>query len=596
MAARHLEPGTLIAGKYLVRERLGGGGMGEVYRAEHVLAGRVVALKLLKRDYAEDADLTRRFFQEAQAVNRIRHPNIVDVLDADVSDLGPYVVMECLEGTTLGKALARDGRFELGVALSVLLPVLAALDAAHRAGIVHRDLKPENIFLARTGESANDVRIKLVDFGIAKVLDAPTASSPKTHTGVIYGTPDYLSPEQATGEGMVDGRSDVFSVGTLLFEVLTGQRPFEAKNAIATAYRIVNQPAPTLASLGIEVDGRVQEALDRALAKRADDRFQAASSFADMLAPLVPDAAARRGALRALLDGTTPRFRAGPPSTIAPPRPAPSPEPVQSPPPAPVRSAPPPPVDEDPPRDASPRPATVEPPLPPATKRVAEAPRSAASRFRSRALPSAVRGRWWPRPLPPHVTIGTPHVRGSMARAICAWLERAFGESVRADLERILPGEAGATYRADAFNSIIWYDLEVVDTLIEAAGAALLGGDTAIWRDLALENFERDFGVVFRPLQRPTEIGEALRRAPAGWSRLLDFVELDVKFYPDLGRASIRFERFDPMSLAFREIVIGTTLGLAASVTRTEPTARVVAGDASFAHDLEFELVGLDRR
>jgi len=187
-------------------------------------------------------------------------------------------------------------------------------------------------------------------------------------------------------------------------------------------------------------------------------------------------------------------------------------------------------------------------------------------------------------------------VRGTMARAICGWIERTFGEGVRADLERILPGEAGETYRAAAFNSIIWYDLEVVDTLIEAAGAVALGGETSVWRDLATENFERDFSVVFRPLQRPTDIADVLRRTPAGWARLLDFAEIDVKFYPDLGRATVRFDRFDPMSVAFREIVIGTTIGLAATVTRTEPTARVIAGDYDFARELEFELVGLDRR
>jgi serine/threonine-protein kinase len=198
--------------------------MGDVYRAEHQLAGRTVAMKLLRRELAEDEDLTRRFFQEAQAANRIRHPNIVDVLDAGFSEHGPYVAMECLEGTSVSTALARVGRFETEGAVAVVLPVLSALDAAHKAGIVHRDMKPENVFLAlRTGE----VQVKILDFGIAKVESTSLGgSSPRTSTGVVFGTPDYLSPEQATGETQIDGRSDVFSVGIVLFELLTGRRPF----------------------------------------------------------------------------------------------------------------------------------------------------------------------------------------------------------------------------------------------------------------------------------------------------------------------------------------------------------------------------------
>src|SRR5947209_12730783 len=144
MSARRLDPGSVISGKYKVLERLGGGGMGDVYRAEHQLAGRVVAFKLLRADFADDQDLTRRFFQEAQAVNKIRHPNIVDVLDAGFSEHGPYVAMEILEGASLSVALQRAGRLDVAAALAVVVPILDALDAAHTHGIVHRDLKPEN--------------------------------------------------------------------------------------------------------------------------------------------------------------------------------------------------------------------------------------------------------------------------------------------------------------------------------------------------------------------------------------------------------------------------------------------------------------------
>jgi len=208
------------------------------------------------------------------------------------------VAMEILEGSSLSAALARVGRFDLTTALAVILPMLNALDAAHRHGIVHRDLKPENVFLARTQAG---VVVKLVDFGIAKIL----GSSTNTNTGVVFGTPDYLSPEQASGEGVIDGRSDLFAVGIVLFELLTGRRPFEAQSAVATAYRIVHAPAPTLASLGIASDERVQAVLDVALAKSQEDRFGSAQSFADMLAPLVPDGAARRASLLGLVDAVT---------------------------------------------------------------------------------------------------------------------------------------------------------------------------------------------------------------------------------------------------------------------------------------------------
>ncbi len=300
MPAEKLTVGCVVADKYKLEERLGGGGMGDVYRAQHMLAGRTVAIKLLRRDYTGDQDLTRRLFLEAQAVNKIRHPAIVDVLDAGFADdERPYVVMEYLEGASLAQALSRVGRLDLATALAVVLPMLGALDAAHRHGIVHRDLKPENVYLA---DVDGEVRVKLLDFGIAKVLDTPSDASPRTNTGVIFGTPDYLSPEQASGEVNLDGRSDLFAVGTVLFELLTGRRPFEAQTAIATAYRIVHVQAPTLASAGVSVPPVVQVALDTALAKRPDDRYSTASSFADALAPVVPGGASRRRLLRALLD------------------------------------------------------------------------------------------------------------------------------------------------------------------------------------------------------------------------------------------------------------------------------------------------------
>src|SRR5262245_51308649 len=204
MSFRPPSPGVLVDNKYRLAERIGGGGMGDVFRAENVLAGRAVAIKFLHPELAQNIELSQRFFQEAQAVNRIRHPNVVDVLDAGVSEMGPYIVMEYLDGESVGSALARVGRFEMEAAIGAAIPVLEALDAAPRVGIIHRDLKPENVFIAFDA-LRSAVVVRLLDFGIAKMLDT-SGPSPRTRTGVVFGTPDYLSPEQATGEAPLDGR------------------------------------------------------------------------------------------------------------------------------------------------------------------------------------------------------------------------------------------------------------------------------------------------------------------------------------------------------------------------------------------------------
>src|SRR5262249_27724057 len=155
------------------------------------------------------------------------------------------MVMEHLDGESVGSALGRLGRLGMEAAVATCIPVLEALDAAHRAGVIHRDLKPENVFIAL--DAVNGVAIvRLLDFGIAKVLNEFTDGTPRTRTGIVFGTPDYLSPEQATGEGPLDGRSDLFAIGVLLFEMLTGTRPFRAPTAVATAFRVVHAEAPTL--------------------------------------------------------------------------------------------------------------------------------------------------------------------------------------------------------------------------------------------------------------------------------------------------------------------------------------------------------------
>src|SRR5262245_61884442 len=269
--------GLVIAGKYRLLERVGVGGMSEVYRAENLLVGRVVALKLLHAEQATDPQLRARCSQEAQEAGRSRHPGIVDVLDAGAGETGPFIVMEYLGGESAARVLARQGKLSAVVAIATMLPVLDALQAAHDSGIVHRDLKPENVFYSVSESS--EVEVKLLDFGIAKLL-WPIGPTPRTSTGVVFGTPDYLSPEQASGEAVLDGRSDLFSAGVVLFELLTNVRPFHAPTAVATAYRVAHARAPLLSQHGGPDEPTLDAILGRALQKRADERYANANEFA----------------------------------------------------------------------------------------------------------------------------------------------------------------------------------------------------------------------------------------------------------------------------------------------------------------------------
>ena len=300
MTARTPAPGTIVESKYRLAERIGGGGMGDVYRAEHSVTGRALAIKFLHPELSDNADLATRFFQEAQAVNRIRHPNIVDVLDAGVGELGPYIVMEYLEGESVGSALGRLGRFDTDGAVGTAIPVLEALDAAHRVGIIHRDLKPENVFIAYDPQKGGAV-VRLLDFGIAKMLDG-TGTMPRTRTGVVFGTPDYLSPEQATGEVQLDGRSDLFAVGVLLYELLTGTRPFRAPTAVATAFRVVHAEVPNLAATGVYVDPRLEAVVQKLLQKDPSRRFPTAGDVVKELNMLLPDPQRRVAALGRIIN------------------------------------------------------------------------------------------------------------------------------------------------------------------------------------------------------------------------------------------------------------------------------------------------------
>ncbi len=215
-ASDELPPGTRLAGHYVVREKLGYGGMAQIYRAQHDQTGKYVAIKVLGRELISEKKVVKRFLREARTSSKVRHDHIVELLDlGETRDGRPFLVMELLEGEDLGFTLRRMGSLSWERAKPMLLQVLGALEAAHAEGVIHRDVKPENIF--RITRDGTDDYLKVFDFGIAKVLKEPGEGKPLTLEGQVMGTPAYMSPEQCAGE-RVDARSDLYSVGILAFE------------------------------------------------------------------------------------------------------------------------------------------------------------------------------------------------------------------------------------------------------------------------------------------------------------------------------------------------------------------------------------------
>ena len=237
-----LVPGTQV-GEYVIEAKLGEGGFGKVYAASHPVIGKRVAVKLLARQYSADPEMLSRFVAEARAVNQIRHRNIIDIFGfGHIDDGRHYYVMELLDGEPLDRVIEETGGMSLGMALPILREVARALDAAHANGIAHRDLKPENIFLVRDHDGVTSP--KLLDFGIAKLLGPAQEMTHKTRTGAPIGTPYYMSPEQARGRD-VDHRTDIYSFGCLVYELLTGQVPFDGDGHLEVLFQqISNEPVP----------------------------------------------------------------------------------------------------------------------------------------------------------------------------------------------------------------------------------------------------------------------------------------------------------------------------------------------------------------
>jgi len=290
--------GTLIGGKYRVREVLGEGGMGTVFEAQHEGLGNVVAIKILHPNQVHKRDSVQRFHHEARAAARIGHPNICEVYDVGtLPDGRPYLVMDRLTGITLAERIQALGGLPFQEVVDTLTQVLSGLHAAHEKGIIHRDIKPENVFLSeRVGCPP---LAKILDFGVSKVMaehaQASTFSDVEvTRTGVVLGTPYYLAPEQARGERTLDARVDLYACGVLLYEALTGRRPFRAANYNALLISILTSTPRPAREIRPDLPPGFSRVLDRSIERAPEDRYQTALEFQAALEPYSQSPLARR--------------------------------------------------------------------------------------------------------------------------------------------------------------------------------------------------------------------------------------------------------------------------------------------------------------
>ncbi len=280
--------GRVLGNKYEIVRVLGVGGMGAVFEVRHRLINRRFAVKLLHAEYATDEDVVERFKREATNTAAIGHDNIVEITDMGMSDTGElYIVMEFLAGRDLFKVLEECSVMETDKACHIVLQVLSALEAAHKQGIVHRDLKPGNIFIIdRKGEDF----VKLVDFGISKVRASEGGSQKGlTRTGQLLGTPSYMSPEQARGETDITSSTDIYSMGVILFEALTGERPFEADGYVNLLMKILTEENPDPLSVNPDLDPGLAPIILKAMAKDPADRYENATEFIRAILPYSPN-------------------------------------------------------------------------------------------------------------------------------------------------------------------------------------------------------------------------------------------------------------------------------------------------------------------
>lgn len=292
--------GQLLDDRYLLGEILGIGGTAVVFTAVRLVDGADVVVKTLRPTFVDNPDLVRRLRREAEVATRVRHPGIVAVLDQGIlHDGSPYLVLERLHGECMSRLLRRVGTLPAEVLGAVVIRVCAILHAAHGAGYVHRDVKPEHVFMDRDASGA--LRVRLLDFGVCAADTAPQDEKDR-EIGRVFGTPSYVSPEQASGDPNVDARADVFGLGILMFEALTGRLPFTGSNVANLLRRIIREDAPRAALVRYDLDFAWDECVARSMARSPEARFPSARALARGLAPLVRDRRAAEDTLLAMLD------------------------------------------------------------------------------------------------------------------------------------------------------------------------------------------------------------------------------------------------------------------------------------------------------
>ena len=265
-------------GAYRILQRIGDGGMGSVWMAEHTMLGRRAAIKVLHGELSRQPEIVTRFFNEARAATAISDPGIVQIFDFGFHvDGSAYIVMELLDGEPLDARLDRCGVLMVSEALRIIRQVATSLGAAHSRGIIHRDLKPENIFLVRDPEVVGGERAKILDFGIAKLTNDQTS---RTNTSMMLGTPLYMSPEQCRGAGQVDQRSDIYALGCVLFTLIAGSPPFMAEGAGELIAMHLREPAPALSTRAPQIASHIEQIVLRCMAKDPNQRFSSAGELA----------------------------------------------------------------------------------------------------------------------------------------------------------------------------------------------------------------------------------------------------------------------------------------------------------------------------
>jgi serine/threonine-protein kinase len=319
--ARHTEPeliGAMLLGKYLVTRKIGQGGMGAVYEARHTGIGKLVAIKVLLEKYARREAIVQRLAQEAKLATQAKNEHIIDVADIGQTEDGrTFVIMELLEGESLADCLARETRLPEQRILRIAAQAASALQSAHDSGVVHRDIKPENLFLLKRKDQDF---VKVVDFGISKSLrvnpDDEEEEAPRlTQTGMVLGTPLYMSPEQARGDDDLDHRVDVYALGVIMYEAATGKVPFAGTNYLSVISQVLNEPARPPRTLRADLSEEFEAIVQRAMAKNREERYRSAADLLVDLTSLIDDPThstqrrkiagprrpARKGGLRVLL-------------------------------------------------------------------------------------------------------------------------------------------------------------------------------------------------------------------------------------------------------------------------------------------------------